>query len=86
MIIIIQIIVYFTGISYGLLLSVLFPNAETAMSLIPVILVPFMVMAGFFVNQSNIPYYFYPIQYLSMFKFGLQAAVIVILFTIYLFN
>ena len=53
------------------------------MSLIPVILVPFMVMAGFFVNQSNIPYYFYPIQYLSMFKFGFQAAVIVILFTYY---
>ena len=71
---------FFTGVSYGLLLSVLFPKAEMAMSLVPMLIVPFMLFAGFFVNQNNIPYYFYPILYLSMFKYGFQSAVQVVLF------
>ena len=37
-----------------------------------------MLFAGFFSNQNNVPYYFYEFQYLSMFKYGLQAAVMVI--------
>lgn len=68
-------LVYFTGVSYGFLLSVIFPQPEMAMSMIPVIIVPFMVLAGFLVNQNNIPYYFYPIEYVSMFKYGFQASI-----------
>jgi len=45
------------------------------MSLSPMILIPFMLFGGFYVNQNNVPYYFYPIQYISMFKYGFQAAV-----------
>ena len=66
---------FFAAVSYGLLLSVIFPKAEMAMSLVPMLIIPFMLFAGFFVNQNNIPYYFYPISYLSMFKYSFQAAV-----------
>jgi ATP-binding cassette, subfamily G (WHITE), eye pigment precursor transporter len=70
-------IVYFNGVSYGLFLSVIFPKPEIAMALVPVLIVPFMLFAGFFSNQNNIPYFFYQFQYLSMFKYGLQSAVMV---------
>ena len=71
-------VTFFSGVSYGLFISVLFPKPEMAMSLVPVIIVHFMLFGGFFVSQNNIPYYFYPFEYLSMFKYGFQAAVEVI--------
>lgn len=58
-------------------MSIVFSHAEMAINLIPVIIIPLIAFAGFFVNQNNIPYYFYPIQYISMFKFGFQASVMV---------
>lgn len=70
-------IVYFNGVSLGLLFSVLFSHPEMAMDLLPSLLGPFMLFAGFFSNQDNVPYYFYPIQYLSLFKYGFQASVMV---------
>ena len=48
-----------------------------ALALVPVTVIPFLVFAGFFVNQNNVPYYFYPIQYISMVKYGFQASVMV---------
>lgn len=32
-----------------------------------------MLFAGFFVNQNNIPKFLYPFQYISLFKYGMQA-------------
>lgn len=70
-------IVYFNGVSIGLLFSVLFSHPEMAMDLLPALLGPFMLFAGFFSNQDSVPYYFYPFQYLSPFKYGLQASIMV---------
>lgn len=36
-------------------------------------MIPFMLFAGFFVNQNNIPFFLKPFQYISLFKYGLQA-------------
>ena len=71
---IIGICTFFCGVSYGLFFSVFF-SEEMAMTMVPLIIIPFMLFGGFFVNQSNVPYYFYPIQYISMFKYGYQATV-----------
>ena len=76
---------YFCSISFGLFFSVILPKPELAMSLSPMIMVPFMLFGGFFVNQNNVPYYFYPIQYISMFKYGFQAAVQVFLQIMFIF-
>lgn len=62
-------------------MSIVFENAEMAISMVPVLIIPLIVFAGFFVNQNNIPYYFYPIQYVSMLKYGFQASVMVIIFS-----
>lgn len=68
---------YFAGVSYSFLLTSIFPKPEMAMALVPVLIIPFLLLAGFFVNQNNIPYYFYPFEYLSIFKYCFQAAIIV---------
>ena len=73
----IQNVTYFAGVSFGFFFASVFQNAEMVMALIPLLILPFMIMAGFFVNQNNIPYYFYPYEYLSIFKYCFQAAVIV---------
>lgn len=65
---------FFYGTSYGLLISVIIPKMEVAMALVPVLVIPFMVLGGFFVNTNNVPDYLKWIEYVSMFKYGFQAA------------
>jgi len=59
--------------SLGLMLGCLLPNAEVAVTLAPVIIIPFMIFGGFFINISNIPVWLRWIQYLSLFKWSFQA-------------
>jgi len=68
--------VYFCSASYGLVYAALIPKLETAMALVPVLIIPFMLLGGFFINldeYSDIRVIFYPISYLSPFKYGFQA-------------
>lgn len=46
------------------------------MALVPVLIIPFMLLGGFFINLddvNDIRVVFYPIMYLSPFKYGFQA-------------
>lgn len=46
------------------------------MALVPVLIIPFMLLGGFFINLDgveDIRVIFYPIMYLSPFKYGFQA-------------
>lgn len=52
------------------MISIIVPNMEVAMALIPVVIIPLMVLGGFFVNSDNIPVYLKWIEYISMFKWG----------------
>jgi ABC-type multidrug transport system permease subunit len=68
--------VYFCAASYGLLYAALIPKLETAMALVPVLIIPFMLLGGFFINLDNVTdirVIFYPIMYLSPFKYGFQG-------------
>jgi len=68
--------VYFCSASYGLLYAALIPKLETAMALVPVLIIPFMLLGGFFINLDDVDdirVIFYPIMYLSPFKYGFQA-------------
>lgn len=68
--------VYFCAASYGLLYAALIPKLETAMALVPVLIIPFMLLGGFFINLDNVNdvrVIFYPIMYLSPFKYGFQG-------------
>lgn len=68
--------VYFCAASYGLLYAALIPKLETAMALVPVLIIPFMLLGGFFINLDDVHdvrVIFYPIMYLSPFKYGFQG-------------
>ena len=46
------------------------------MALVPVLIIPFMLLGGFFVDleqYTDIRVIFYPVMYLSPFKYGFQA-------------
>lgn len=46
------------------------------MALVPVLIIPFMLLSGFFINLNDyvdIRVIFYPIMYISPFKYGYQA-------------
>ena len=62
--------------SMGIMLGCLFPNAEVAVSLAPVVIIPFMLFAGFYVSLSSIPVWLSWIQYISIFKWALQALIV----------
>ena len=70
---------YFCSASYGLFYSAIIPKLETAMALVPILIIPFMLLSGFFINLNNyvdVRVIFYPIMYLSPFKYGYQAGMI----------
>ena len=76
----IGIITYFSGASYALFLSVILSKPELAMAMVNLIIIPFLLFSGFYANQNSVPYYFYPLKYLSLFKYGFQAAAQVVIF------
>lgn len=61
--------------SFGLLLSTLFADAGIVMALVPVLIIPFLLVAGFFVPLSQVFGFYYPFEYLSMFRYGFEAIV-----------
>jgi ABC-2 type transporter len=67
------ILIYSASGAYALIISTLFSDKQLAVTLTPVLIIPFMLFAGFFVNQSNIPVWLIEFQYLSFFKYGYQA-------------
>jgi len=64
---------WFAGSGYGLFLSTIFPTLEIALALVPILIIPFFVLAGFFVNQDSIPVWLIEFEYLSVFKWMFQA-------------
>lgn len=73
----IMILIYSAAGSYALIISTIFSDKQLAVTLTPVLIIPFMLFAGFFVNQDNIPIWLIEFQYLSFFKYGYQALMLV---------
>jgi ABC-type multidrug transport system permease subunit len=67
------ILIYNASSGYSLIISASFANKQVAVTLTPVLIVPFMLFAGFFVAASTIPYWLREFEYLSIFKYGYQA-------------
>ena len=62
--------VYLASSAYTMILSVAFSEKKIAVTMIPVLLIPFMLLSGFFVNESHTPAWMKPFQYLSLYKYG----------------
>ena len=68
-------LVYWMSASYGLLISTAIKDFAIALALIPILVIPMMLVSGFFVSLNQVPKFFYWLEYLSMFKYGYQAMV-----------
>ena len=64
------ILIYSAAGSYALIISTLFADKQLAVTLTPILIIPFMLFAGFFVAASQIPWYLKEFEYLSIFKYS----------------
>lgn len=69
----ILILIYNASSGYSLIISASFSDKQLAVTLTPVLIIPFMLFAGFFVASDNIPWYLKEFEFLSIFKYGYQA-------------
>lgn len=65
----------FSANGLGYFFSVMVPQKDLAVNLTPVVIIPFMLVGGFFVNQNNFIPVLYPLEYLSLFKYSFQVLV-----------
>jgi len=65
----------FMSSSFGLFLSTVFSDAGVVMALVPVLIIPFLLVGGFFVPLETVPKVYYPFEYLSMFRYGFEGMV-----------
>ena len=68
-------LVYWMSASYGLVISTAIKQFDVALALVPVLIIPLMLVSGFFVSLDQVPKFFYWLEYLSMFKYGYQGMI-----------
>ena len=73
MFLLILVLIYNASSGYSLIISAGFSDKQLAVTLTPVLIIPFMLFAGFFVSSDEIPGYLKEFEYLSIFKYGYQA-------------
>jgi len=73
MFLLILVLVYNASSGYSLIISASFSDKQLAVTLTPVLIIPFMLFAGFFVSTTSIPWFLKEFEYLSIFKYGYQA-------------
>ena len=64
------------SMSMGVMLGSAFSNAEVAVSLAPMAIIPLMLFGGFYVNLETSPVWISWIQYISVFKWAYQPLLI----------
>ena len=67
------VLIYNASSGYSLIISASFADKQLAVTLTPVLIIPFMLFAGFFVSSDNIPWFLKEFEYLSIFKYGYEA-------------
>jgi len=65
--------IYLAGGAYALIISVAFSEKKLVVTLIPILIAPFQLLSGFFVNDSHVPFWLMPFNYLSFYRYGFQA-------------
>lgn len=58
---------------YALVIGTLFSDKQLAVTLTPVLFLPFVLFSGFFVSQDKIPKWLIEFEYLSIQKYSYQS-------------
>ena len=66
----IPILIYNASSGFSLVVSATFSDKQRAVILTPVLIIPFMLLAGLFVAATNIPVWLREFEYLSIFKYS----------------
>jgi len=66
-----------TGVSLGLWISAMTPNAEAAMALAPAMVIIALVFGGLYINLNSIPIVANWIPYVSLIRWGFEALCII---------
>ena len=59
--------------AYGFFLSTAFADAEVALALVPLLIIPLMLVGGFYAPPQSMPDFYRIFQYISVFKYLYQA-------------
>jgi len=76
MFLLIIILTYNAAQGYALVISAGFNDKQLAVTLTPVLIIPFMLFAGFFVSTSNIPIFLKIFEWISIFKYAYNALLV----------
>lgn len=57
-------------------MACIFGTADVATAVLPVIVIPLLAFGGFYINQESLPFYFYPIKYISYFGYAYETTAI----------
>lgn len=63
-------------VSFGYMISCIVPNAQVGNDISPVLILPFMLVGGFFLNNLSIPTWLIWLKYISWFKYANECLVI----------
>jgi len=63
----------YSCVAMAYLFSVLIDRMELVPTMFPLLIFSQMMTSGYFVNIKNIPYWFYPFKYISLFRYSYQA-------------
>uniref|UniRef100_A0A7I4YAS1 ABC transporter domain-containing protein n=1 Tax=Haemonchus contortus TaxID=6289 RepID=A0A7I4YAS1_HAECO len=69
----IAVLVQNTAISIAYAMGCVFGSVSVAIAVLPIFVVPMMAFGGYFINQSSLPFYFYPFKYLSYFGYAFES-------------
>jgi ABC-type multidrug transport system ATPase subunit/ABC-type multidrug transport system permease subunit len=74
------VLILMTNVAYSLalLMSCAIPDPSLVVKIQPLILLPFMIFSGFFVNKDSIPVYFIWFEYISFVKYAFRAAFVAV--------
>ena len=59
------------------MLSSFFSDKNISVAMIPLAIIPFMTLSGYFVSLDNVPVIMLPFEYISLFKWAFQSLYLV---------
>lgn len=63
----------FSASAYGHFISIMFTTPETAVAVVPIIMLPLVILGGFFTNSGSVPSWVAWLQYISPVRYGFEA-------------